>query len=75
MLPRERAKASLKIKGWSYRKAALFLGYSFSHFAAVLCSGRESATLLARIENLPHCPHPKNAKRETRNAKQIGRAA
>ncbi len=74
MLPRERAKASLKRKGWSYRKAALFLGYSFSHFAAVLCSGRESATLLARIEDLPQCPHP-SAKRETRNSKQIGRAA
>jgi hypothetical protein len=63
MLSRERAKASLKRKGWSYRRAATFLGYSFSHFAAVLCSGRESTTLLARIEELPQCPQSHVKKR------------
>ena len=56
MLARERAKASLKRKGWSYRRASTFLGYSFGHFGRVMNGDRESETLLSRIEDLPPSP-------------------
>lgn len=56
MLARERAKASLKRKGWSYRRAAQMLGYSFGHFGRVMSGDRQSATLFARIHDLPPSP-------------------
>ena len=56
MLARERAKASQKNKGWSYRRASTFLGYSFGHFGRVMNGSRESATVFARIEDLPASP-------------------
>lgn len=49
----ERAKKTLKIKGWSYRRAASHLGYSYTHFVYVLTGRRESKTLLDLIEKLP----------------------
>ena len=62
MLTGERAKASLKKKGWSYRKVAPLLGVTFQHLSYVLNGHRVSWSLLARIHDLPACPHAKGAK-------------
>lgn len=56
MLTRERAKASLKRKGWSNRRAASLLEVSFQHLSYVLNGRRESESLLARIDDLPQSP-------------------
>lgn len=58
MLARERAKAILKAKGWSYRRASTFLGYSFGHFGRVMSGDRQSATVFSRIADLPASPVP-----------------
>jgi hypothetical protein len=62
MLAREHAKATLKRHGWSYRKAAPFLGVGYVHLSRVLNGQRESRRLLAAIAALPHAPAPKGAK-------------
>jgi lambda repressor-like predicted transcriptional regulator len=53
MLARERAKESLKRKGWSYRKVAPSLGVHWTHLARVLTGKRDSRRLLRAIEGLP----------------------
>jgi transcriptional regulator with XRE-family HTH domain len=47
------AKRHLKKTGWSYRKAADRLGYSYTHIAWVLTGRRISYTVLAAILELP----------------------
>ena len=48
------AKISLRDKAWSYRSAAKYLGYSYTHFVYVMTGRRHSITLLAAIEGLPN---------------------
>lgn len=50
----DRAKRTLKARGWSYRTAAPRLGVCYNNLALVLTGRRESRRLLARIETLPH---------------------
>ncbi|MEI6034508.1 MAG: hypothetical protein WCS65_09540 [Verrucomicrobiae bacterium] len=52
------ARATLRRKGYSYRRAATALGCSFTHLSHVLTSRRESRRLLARIATLPESPIP-----------------
>lgn len=47
------ARAALKTKGWSYRRAAAPLGVHYSHLCLVLTGKRQSRSLLARITQLP----------------------
>lgn len=56
MLPGDIAKASLKRKGWSYRRAATFLGVTLTHFFKVVDGQRESEELVSRIRDLPKSP-------------------
>ncbi len=56
MLSRKHAKASLKRKGWSYRRAAVVLEVSFPHLAKVMSGARASERLLVRIMHLPQSP-------------------
>lgn len=46
-------KEKLKLKGWSYRAAAPFLGVSVKHLSLVLTGRRKSAPLIRRIHALP----------------------
>ncbi|PYJ86379.1 MAG: transcriptional regulator [Verrucomicrobia bacterium] len=50
---RKQAKATLKRRGWSYRRVAPVLGVSFTHLAKVLTGRRSSNRLLAEIKKLP----------------------
>jgi DMSO/TMAO reductase YedYZ heme-binding membrane subunit len=52
------ARAALRRKGYSYRRAALALGCSFTHLSHVLTHRRESRRLLGRIAELPESPVP-----------------
>lgn len=54
--PLEVAKATLKRKGWSYRKGSPHLGVGWQHLAKVLTGRRVSASLLRRIEEMPDNP-------------------
>lgn len=49
----EKAKSHLKKNGWSYRKAAEELEYSYTHIAWVLTRRRFSQTVLRAILALP----------------------
>lgn len=48
------ADAALRAKGWSYRAAAAELGVHWAHLIRVLRGERHSASLLRRVESLPH---------------------
>ena len=52
------ARAALRRKGYSYRRAAAALGCSFTHLSHVLTRRRESRRLLNRIAALPESPVP-----------------
>lgn len=52
------ARAALHAKGYSYRRAAVALGCSFTHLSHVLTNRRESRRLLTRIAALPKSPIP-----------------
>lgn len=54
MITRDRARRTLKERGWSQRRAAKFLGYSWPHFSYVMNGHRESRTLLAAVAAIPH---------------------
>ena len=56
MITRERAKVTLKQKGWSYRRAAPVLGVNYVHLAYVLTGKRISRRLLEKIESIPEAP-------------------
>ena len=56
MLTRQQAKASLKSKGWSYRRVAPLLGVHFYHLNQVLNGKRESRRLMLKIDTLPNAP-------------------
>lgn len=47
------ARQELKIKGWSYRTAAPFLGVTYQQIGYVLTGKRSSNALLRRIHCLP----------------------
>lgn len=47
------ARATLKRKGYSYRRAASPLGVHYSHLCLVLTGKRESRSLLQRILQMP----------------------
>ena len=53
MLNVSQAKRKLKKDGWSYRRAALVLGCSYSWLSRVLNGYQTSDPLLAAIESLP----------------------
>jgi hypothetical protein len=66
MFTRERARTTLKRKGWTYRTAAPHLSVTYQHLCLVLTGKRSSARLLERIAALPAGPktttqvsHPK----------------
>ena len=66
MITKEQAKASLKEKGWSYRRVAPLLGVTFVHLAYVLNGQRLSRRLLDKIEKVPVCEnHPGWGRRAT----------
>lgn len=52
MMTRQQAKASLKSKGLSQRKAAPLLDVTFEHLNRVLNGHRQSQRLLAKIGDL-----------------------
>ena len=56
MFTRERAKVTLKRRGWSYRAAAPALGVTYQHLSEVLNGHRESRRLLKRISKLDMNP-------------------
>jgi len=53
-----KAKRTLRARGWSYRRAAEFLGCSYPHVSYVLNGQRQSRRLLARIAAMPESPVP-----------------
>ena len=48
-----RRVATLRRKGWSWRRAAVALGCSYTHLSHTLTGRRSSALLTARIDALP----------------------
>ncbi|EIP97499.1 hypothetical protein OpiT1DRAFT_01939 [Opitutaceae bacterium TAV1] len=48
----------MRRKGWSWRRAAIALGCSYTHLAHMLTGRRESAVLAARIDALPISEQP-----------------
>ena len=52
----EEAKAVLRQKNWSYRRAAAVLGVSYQHLCLVLNGLRVGTRLIPRIINLGECP-------------------
>ena len=53
MFTRNQSKANIKMRGWSQRKAAKYLGRNFTHLNLVLNGKRASRDLLGRIAALP----------------------
>ena len=49
----EQARRLMKKRGWTYRKAAAFVGVNSSHLSRVFCGQRISKSLLERIAALP----------------------
>lgn len=56
MFTRERAKVTLKSRGWSYRSAAPQLGVTYQHLSEVLNGKRLSRRLLRKISSLARAP-------------------
>jgi len=53
ILSASQARKSIRDKGYSFRRAALALGLSYSHVSKVLSGIHHSETLLRRIDALP----------------------
>lgn len=62
------AKQVLKQRGWSYRRAAKYLGVNPTHLTLVCCGHRVSKSLLNRIAKLPHTTPPKRSALRTLRA-------
>jgi len=54
----QRAKDTLRLKGWSYRRVAPLLGVTHVHLAFVLNGVRRSRRLLRKIEEVPFASKP-----------------
>ncbi|RRJ95640.1 hypothetical protein Ga0100231_016490 [Opitutaceae bacterium TAV4] len=53
--------AALRLKGWSWRRAAIALGCSYTHLAHTLTGRRSSDSLASRIDALPVSDRPYRA--------------
>jgi lambda repressor-like predicted transcriptional regulator len=58
MVTRNNARASLRERGWSLRRAAAELGCTHVHLAYVLSGARTSKRLMGKIEMLGPSPIP-----------------
>ena len=56
MITRNEARATLKARGWSYRRAAKVLGCSHVHLAYVMSGARTSRRLLGKIAGIGESP-------------------
>jgi len=54
----KRARRILRERGWSIRRAALYLDRNYVHLHQVLHGGRESTSLINRVLEIPHSPIP-----------------